>query len=122
MHNKGQPRGHSPYGHRHSTQAAGRGEEARLLTTPPLLLLRLASMLSAWVVTGLFSLAVCWGEDRPMMLPRFSGCALGSAGIPPPAAAYRIPDECTHYEDPATVPFRDDCDDEQIQERDAGQG
>lgn len=44
-------------------------------------------MLSAWVVMGLFWPAVSWGEDRPMMLPRFSGWALGSAGIPPPAAA-----------------------------------
>ena len=59
----------------------------RSLTMPPLLLLRLASMLSAWVVMGLFWLVVSWGEDRPMMLPRFSGWALGSAGIPPPAAA-----------------------------------
>lgn len=47
-------------------------------------------MLSAWVVTGLFSLALSWGEDRPMMLPRFSGCALGSAGIPPPAASHPL--------------------------------
>ena len=48
-------------------------------------------MLSAWVVTGLLLELVLWGEDMDMMLPRFSGCALGSAGMPPPAAAHRSP-------------------------------
>ena len=86
VHNKGHPEGTLNRG-TGTASDSDRGEEARPLTTPPLLLLRLASMLSAWVVTGLFSLAVCWGDDRPMMLPRLSGCALGSAGIPPPAAA-----------------------------------
>ena len=71
-----------------STQATFREEiGGGALTTPPLLLLRLASMLSAWVATGLVELLVCWGADRPMMLPRFSGCAFGRGGIPPPAAA-----------------------------------
>ena len=53
-------------------------------------------MLSAWVVMGLFCPAVSWGEDRPMMLPRFSGWALGSAGIPPPATAPEVLKKSNH--------------------------
>lgn len=56
------------------------------LTTLPLLFWMLASMLSACVVTGLLELLLCCGADIDMMLPRFSGCALGSGGMPPPAA------------------------------------
>ena len=63
-----------------------------IFTTPLLLFCRLASMLSAWVVTGLLLELVLWGADMDMMLPRLSGCALGNAGMPPPAAAHK-----SHY-------------------------
>lgn len=43
-------------------------------------------MLSAWVVTGLSEPLDCV-DDMDMMLPRLRGWALGSAGMPPPAAA-----------------------------------
>ena len=53
---------------------------------PLLLFCRLASMLSAWVVTGLLEVEEGCVDDMARMLPRSSGWALGRAGMPPPAA------------------------------------
>ena len=53
---------------------------------PLLLFCRLASMLSACVVTGLLEVEEGCVDDMARTLPRSSGWALGRAGMPPPAA------------------------------------
>ena len=57
---------------------------------PLLLFCRLASMLSAWVVTGLLDVEEGCVDDMARTLPKSSGWALGRAGMPPPAAQQTV--------------------------------